>query len=700
MDDTNGTDLALNMFLVSGCATVLFGSALAYVLLKRRGPKSVPVEVEQEEEEEPELDKTKYPGGYLTIYYGSQTGTAQSFATDLEGEGETNGFKVNVVDMEDIEDKMKETILHPKMRDDNGNNRAIFLMATYGEGEPTDNAVPFVNLMREKAGIEILSHEGKDSDSHNNQGEEKKSEDGMYMGVDKQYFSGLEFAVFGLGNRQYDHFNAMGRFTDNALEKVGATRILEIGLGDDDNDLEADFENWKDNILWSALRKKYQSDGKSKKNSKAIKVPDCQYAVEYLDGKATPDDIPMDKIHSSSKYYFTSTACTVSVKKELREPTDGGSTKHIEIDVSQPGFTLNYTTADNMAILPVNDEKTVEAVAKALNFDLDATFRLGPASGQEAKYAAPFPTPCTVRDCLSKYCDITGPPRRSDLKHFAVYATESICKNALKRMSSKEGRAEYKEKVLEAHIGIVDIVSRLCPSIEMSLEHFISVCPRLQPRYYTISSSSSVHPKSVHVTVAVTKSQRKDKSTFKGVCSNYLADIVDGEKVQAFIRPSTFRLPSDASKPIVMIGPGTGIAPMRALLQERSYQKNKLKADVGSNILYFGCKKKNLDYLYSDELKAFQKDGILNQLHLAFSREQKEKVYVQHLIAKNAKDTWDLIDSQTAYIYVCGGVKMGQDVSEALRNIISQCGGRSEAESKSYLDKMASEGRFVQELWA
>ena len=150
-----------------------------------------------------------------------------------------------------------------------------------------------------------------------------------------------------------------------------------------------------------------------------------------------------------------------------------------------------------------------------------------------------------------------------------------------------------------------------------------------------------------------------------------------------------------------MIGPGTGIAPMRALLQERSYIMKKQKnVDVGSNVLYFGCKKRNLDYLYEDELKQFQKDGVLNKLYVAFSREQEKKVYVQNLLAQNAKETWSLINDQGAYIYVCGGVKMGSDVGTTLRAIISDMGKMNSEESKQYLDKMASKGRYVQELWA
>ena len=221
------------------------------------------------------------------------------------------------------------------------------------------------------------------------------------------------------------------------------------------------------------------------------------------------------------------------------------------------------------------------------------------------------------------------------------------------------------------------------------------------PRYYTISSSSSVHPQKVHLTVAVTETLKKDGTVFKGVCSSYLAGVVAGKStVRVFNRESTFRLPKDASKPILMIGPGTGIAPMRALLQERAYLRDVKKQVLGDNVLYFGCKKASLDYLYEDEMAKFQEDGVLNKLYVAYSREQSEKVYVQHLLAKNASETWNLVDSQGASIYVCGGVKMGHDVSEALRSICVSQGKHTADSAKHYMDKLASEGRFVQELWA
>lgn len=577
------------------------------------------------------------------------------------------GFHVHIEDMD--ETSLEKFTDHSAFDETSGNTRAIILAATYGEGEPTDNSIDLVNEMK----------------------------DSMEDDSTKTVLESLEYCVFGLGNRQYEHYNAMGKFFDSYLEKFGAKRIIPIGMGDDDNDLEADFESWKDQ-MWVALREKYCGGAALpvKKDGDEFELPDCEYQIQYHSAGTPLAKTELDKVHGSSKPYFTSVDCPVVTSRELRSPNDGGSTVHMEIDISNK---LEYHTADNLGVLPLNDDAIVESVAKSLGYDLDAVFSLA-AAGDHEWHGAPFPMPISVRECLTRYLDLTSAPRRSDLKHLARYAKDPIDRKALQRLSSKEGKKEYKEKIMEGYVGMVDLL-KLCPSLSIPLEHLISACHFLLPRFYTIASSSSEFPNQVHLTVAVTKAERKDGSVFNGVCSTHLANVKPNtNKVRVFNRPSTFRLPEDTTKPIIMIGPGTGIAPMRALLQERRYQRDVQKKIVGSNTLYFGCKKRNLDYLYQEELEAMQQEKLLDNLYLAFSRETKPKVYVQHLLTQNAQETWELVDSKGASIYVCGGVRMGNDVAEALTEIAASQGSMSLQEAKDYMSKLASDGRFVQELWA
>jgi NADPH-ferrihemoprotein reductase len=440
-----------------------------------------------------------------------------------------------VLDMEEAE--IEHFLAHPPFEGESG-SRAIILAATYGEGEPTDNSTALVQACKE-----FME-------------EEEKTE----------VVKGLEFCVFGLGNRQYEQYKAMGKFFDAALEKLGGERIMPIGTGDDDSDLEGDFGSWKDQ-LWVQLKDKYCKEAAfpTKANDDAFKVSKCEYAIEYHDSNTKPKDIPLDQVHGSSRPYFTSVNCPITTIRELRSPKDGGSTVHVEIDISKSD-NLTYETADNLAVLPVNDEKVVQSVAESLGYDLDAVFSLKAAPNHEW-HGAPFPMPLSVKECLARCLDLTSAPRRSDLKLLVQYATDPVDRKALLRLSSKEGKKEYKEKITGGYVGMVDLL-KLCPSLSIPLEHFISNCRFLLLRYYTIASSSSKYPDEVHLTVAVTADKRKGGPIFHGVCSTHLANLKpkSSGKVRIFNRPSTFCLPKDSSRPIIMIGPGTGIAPMRALL--------------------------------------------------------------------------------------------------------------------------------------
>ena len=674
-----------NAMVLSGGVTVLLASLLAYALRQSQSKKNESSEPEDSATDSTakvlsQIDPAQYPGGVLSVYYGTQTGTSESFARVLEREGPNHGFFVHVVDLEDVTDM--ETMKQPYAGKETA--RAVVLSATYGEGEAPDNATVFVQRLCEKASTEILFDKTSNAQDP----------------AEPSCLEGVDYCVFGLGNKQYDHYNAMGKFFDHALERLGATRVLPPGTGDDDDDLENDFETWKENQFWPAMKKKYIKAGTVLQKAKKKTMPDCSYVIHYHDDHPKPMmDIPTDQIHSHSRHYFTAVECPVTAVRELRNTQeDRGSTVHVEIDISKAN-DLNYTTADNLGVLPVNDPKIVQAVAESLKLDLNQIFSLKPAPNHEW-HGAPFPMPISVKDCLTHYCDLTIAPRRSELKLLAAYATDPMDQKALLRMSSKEGRVEYREKILDQYLGLAEIL-KLCPSVQMPLEHFLDFIPLLQTRFFTISSSSSVHPDSVHLTVAVNSAKRQDGTTFEGVCSNYLKSRKPAlDTIRVFNRPSTFRLPTDAATPIVLIGPGTGVAPMRALLQERRYQRDVQKQPVGPNILYFGCKKPTQDYLYREEFEEMQQQGVLTTLRLAFSRETSTKVYVQHLLEKEADETWALMDQQAAYFYVCGGVKMGQDVSDTLQSIIMSRGNMSREQAKAYLDKMSSQGRYVQELWA
>lgn len=211
--------------------------------------------------------------------------------------------------------------------------------------------------------------------------------------------------------------------------------------------------------------------------------------------------------------------------------------------------------------MPENNAQVVEKVARALDYKLDAVFEL-------IAEKVPFPTPCTIKEALTCYLDLNGLPRRTVLGQLAKFAKDNEEAARLKHLASKQGRDEYNEFVVKEGRSLAELITESFPSIQIPFNHFINLAPHLQPRYYTISSSSTVHPNHIHATVSVTKDELRAGRVHLGVCSSYMA-ATETKLMKIFVRPSSFRLPADSKTPIIMVGPGTGIAPMRALLQVR-----------------------------------------------------------------------------------------------------------------------------------
>ncbi len=345
-------------------------------------------------------------------------------------------------------------------------------------------------------------------------------------------------------------------------------------------------------------------------------------------------------------------------------------------------------------MLPENSAAVVESVARAMDYNLDSAFEL-------IAEKATFPTPCTVREALTRYLDLSGIPRRTTLGQLAAFTQNPQEGDRLRQLASKQGREEYNRFVVQEGRSLAELVTETFPSVKIPLNHLVALAPHLQPRYYTISSSSSLHPAHVHATVAVTRDEPRPGRVHLGVCSSYLANPAT-TRARIFIRPSSFRLPADPATPIILVGPGTGIAPMRALLQERQHQRVARQLPVGETLLFFGCRRRDTDFLYEDELMAFSRDGTLSELQLAFSREKAQKVYVQHLITqpKMAARLWQLLSARGAHVYVCGGTTMGQDVHKAFAAVVEKEGKQSAQAAADFVKGLQQQGRYVQELWS
>ena len=233
------------------------------------------------------------------------------------------------------------------------------------------------------------------------------------------------------------------------------------------------------------------------------------------------------------------------------------------------------------------------------------------------------------------------------------------------------------------------------PSKAASAADFAAPLRKLQPRLYSISSSPKAHPGEVHLTVAVVRYDLNGRPR-KGVCSTFFADRVGTDtKVPVFVhRSPSFKLPADGSKPIIMVGPGTGVAPFRAFLEER-----RAVAATGRNWLFFGDQKALCDFLYREELEAMKQDGLLTRLDTAFSRDQAQKIYVQDRMMENAGEIWSWLQ-EGGYFYVCGDAKrMAKDVDAALHKIAATAGQLSTEQAVDYVKQLKSEKRYLRDVY-
>jgi NADPH-ferrihemoprotein reductase len=684
--------------------------------------------------------------GPITIFYGSETGTADLMSRKLTKEGKNagpfmaclcgicldatyfclycSGFEVNRVDLADYTPEMLQTC-----------GIGVFLMANRGEGEPSSSAQAFFDYIENKS---------------------KK--------LGPTTLKSLNYCVFGLGNSTYvNTFNRMGKATNAYLELLGATRIFPYGQGDDSQDLESDFNAWKA-ALWADFLPKYlpnkaaskqetkPADEKPKRPFMAVvKAGLTSVTPQFIDSKMTPEQHHnllsgfknMDKLSQANKQYFHAVPLVVQVNRELRNNgnrvaaglrsskselddkilTNVGSTRHLELDIAG-SCMFRYETAADLGILPLNGRRQVTIVAQALGYEVDQVFDLvsTAATNDNNKYdfKPPFPFPCTIGEALTHYFDIAGALDKDALSELGQFTTCSYQREWLRKVTASD--SEYQTLVKSGNASLLALMQSpdLLNTCKIPFEEFIFVIPHLKPRYYTISSSNLAYPQSIHLSVSVLAQMTSGDKLFRGLCSSYLASMtnVGVDSVRVFVdNPTPFKLPEDPSIPIVMVGPGTGIAPMRALLQERAAQrtlnntaagtKNMNNAEnkrlFGSNTLYFGSRRRSLDYLYENELLSFVEAGVLNRLHLAFSREEGEKkAYVQDLIVEEENAgafVRDIVDLG-GYLYICGATKMGHDVVAAFEQLLVSKKGMSAAEAKAFVAKLFSAGRIVQELWS
>jgi sulfite reductase (NADPH) flavoprotein alpha-component len=366
---------------------------------------------------------------------------------------------------------------------------------------------------------------------------------------------------------------------------------------------------------------------------------------------------------------------TLLVSRSLSSPDIDKDTRHYEIGIKGSG--LSYEVGDSLGVFPQNDTELVNDILGALG-----------CSGDEVVPSADG-DPMTLRKRLTSENQIT----HLDKKIVEAFALK-VGDQDLQAMATDPVRKDAFEQYKYGR-EVIDLLIEY-PEAKFTPEEFVSLLRKLQPRLYSIASSQKIHPDEVHLCI-VKVTYKSNGRHRKGVASTWFADRVGVQKmpIPVFVHVAKhFRLPEDPNTPIIMVGPGTGIAPFRAFLEERRSIGAKGKA-----WLFFGSQRRTGDFLYGDELENYAANGALTKFSTAFSRDQDHKIYVQHRMLENGAEIWKWLE-EGAYFYVCGDAKrMAKDVDEALHKIIESVGGKSPEDAQAYVTALRNAKRIRRDVY-
>lgn len=446
----------------------------------------------------------------------------------------------------------------------------------------------------------------------------------------------VSFGVLALGDTGYDGFCQAGKLFDMRLEQLGATRVLQ--RVDCDVDYETDAAAWIQQALTALVP-----------TSGATGMP------------STPAPSAVARSGWTRKNPFTA---DVATNRLLSGPGSDKEIRHVEFALADSG--IEYEAGDALAVIPENDPELVDAIVEHFRMSVGTLVDgepLGKLLSQKYEISAPS------KDLLG---EVESRADNEELSH--------VLRGGVKETLD---RWLYGKDVLD--------ILRIAGD-DLSVEEFLGLLKPLQHRAYSISSSALAHPDRIHLTVAAVRYQSNGRER-GGVCSTFLADRA--AKAKIFLQPNkSFRVPADDDVPMVMVGPGTGVAPFRAFLQERA-----LRGAKGRNWLFFGDQHRAHDFAYEAEITGWQESGLLNRLELAFSRDQAEKIYVQTRMLEHGRELFAWLE-EGGHFYVCGdATRMAKDVDHALHAVVSAHGGMDDDAATDYVNSLKREKRYVRDVY-
>eukprot|EP00357_Protocruzia_adherens_P032769 CAMPEP_0115006120 /NCGR_PEP_ID=MMETSP0216-20121206/20294_1 /TAXON_ID=223996 /ORGANISM="Protocruzia adherens, Strain Boccale" /LENGTH=610 /DNA_ID=CAMNT_0002372609 /DNA_START=43 /DNA_END=1875 /DNA_ORIENTATION=+ len=600
----------------------------------------------------------------VLILYGSQTGTAKEVSEEICRELICRHLKPKflAIDKYDMTSLPKEEVV-------------IFVVSTAGQGEPPDNM---------RASWQFLLRKDLAADS----------------------LKKVKFSVFGLGDSVYDKFNAMARKLNQRLRQLGASEFHQRGLADyrDDFGYESEFHPWL-NALWESLAGIFPDRlAKDPLDVSALLPP--HYKVKVLDQKSSEVGVchlPELPRPAGAK---REVVLAPMVSNRRTTPDDHfRHVRHVEFDFS--GTHLTYEPGDVAIMQPFNDREVARNFIELMgwNTDWELEITLNPDYPGVDNIANPFPKSIGIVELFVSWLDLHGTPNRQFFRMLQHFAKDEQQKHKIEEFIKKtsEGRSELHRYAMKERRTFPEIFWDF-DSAKPSLEYMIEMIGMMVPREFSITSHPVSHPGRLQICFALVEYETPMKREKVGVYSNFLVrtkitedtDPADIPRVPLWIKHGTMYVPEEKNTPVIMVGPGTGISPLRSLIHERILSGEP----AANNILVYGCCYRDKDFHHKEEMLNFQKEGKLT-IFAGFSREQERKVYVQHTIAENAEFFKPYFAAETIpRIYVTGASKdMPREVELAFARILADARSITVEEATGLISALKKKGLYVVEAW-
>ncbi|XP_002128053.2 NADPH-dependent diflavin oxidoreductase 1 [Ciona intestinalis] len=586
----------------------------------------------------------------VVVLYGSQTGTAEEVTSRLVMQSRGSVFKCVASAMDDypIQNLVNEDLV-------------LFVCSTTGQGEPPDNMKLFWKFI-------------------------------MRKNLPNTCLAGLRFGVLGLGDSSYAKYNFVAKKLFRRIQNLGGKSLLSIGLADDQHEWGCDvaIDDWSRN-MWQILNSIHPTkDGLL--NPIESSLPPPRFRVTMDDTNIEGDDIVDnmvdigDNVSPSKKQpYYASV-----ISNERVTATDHfQETRLISLNVSPVVDHMKYDPGDVIMIQPSNLSRDVNALLDILPFKPDSLLTFH-SLDDEIDTSTNIPNKgITLRQIATKYLDFMSVPRRSFFQLLSHISCDEMEKEKLIELGSPEGTDERYSYANRPRRTILEVLQDFHMTAALiPLERIFDIFPIIRPRAFSIASSPTRHQGEIHVLVAVVKYKTRLQVPRKGLCSSWLASLNTGDLVPIWLKRGGIRFPSQQH--CILIGPGTGIAPFRSAAHERTSNE-----DAGCTV-FFGCRNFSSDFYFRDEWEDLNVD-----LHVACSRDQEEKIYVQDRIREEGETLFRLIWEKDASVFVAGNSKnMPDDVKSTFLQIFQTYGKMTSQEAEDYYVTMQSKKRYQQETWS